>query len=244
VDEQFQIHAAPAFGGAGQPTPPDGLSRNRVSFAPPVPRVLLVDDSPDIRRVWRHALRRIYGWETITAAGIDDLEVDPPLDGALVDQALGEGGRGTDVLRALRFAHPQAALALITGGYPERDVLDAAASVGALFVLKPLHREKLSGWAASVRQRFRERFDPLDLAPGSERLAPRERNVITLSLERRPAREVATVLGISVSTVRSYLQTAYRKLEVGGVTELADKIELLALEHPDLQEPLDLIDDE
>ena len=52
-------------------------------------------------------------------------------------------------------------------------------------------------------------------------LSPREMAVARLAREGRPSREVAEVLGISVRTVESHLDSVYRKLGIDGRKDLA-----------------------
>ena len=52
-------------------------------------------------------------------------------------------------------------------------------------------------------------------------LSPRETAVARLARDGRPSREVAEVLGISVRTVESHLDSVYRKLGIDGRKDLA-----------------------
>jgi DNA-binding CsgD family transcriptional regulator len=60
--------------------------------------------------------------------------------------------------------------------------------------------------------------------PELDSLSPRESEIVQLLMEGRRVSSIAKSLCISPHTVRSHLQSTYRKLEVGSQAELIDKL--------------------
>jgi DNA-binding response OmpR family regulator len=81
-----------------------------------VPRILLIDDQPDVRAVVALALRvkgfEVVGFET-AAAGLAAFE-QSPFDLAIVDIFLGDTN-GADVIRTLRERSPNLPVVAISG---------------------------------------------------------------------------------------------------------------------------------
>jgi DNA-binding NarL/FixJ family response regulator len=70
---------------------------------------------------------------------------------------------------------------------------------------------------------------PVNRSPrGARQLTRREREVLDLILQGAAYKQVAGQLHISLSTVRSHLHAAYRKLEVRSGAEAAVKLAHLA----------------
>jgi DNA-binding NarL/FixJ family response regulator len=93
----------------------------------------------------------------------------------------------------------------------DRDVLD---------VLLP-HLTQLHKHAAA------RRHAPPQLARTSEKLTPREQEILELVAEGRTNQEISALLWISPGTVRKHLENAFKKLEVHTRTAAAAAVSAL-----------------
>jgi len=125
--------------------------------------------------------------------GVRLLFITMHVNPAYLEAALNAGGTGYVLKSAAR-----------------EELLDAIQSVmkGRIYVTPSLSREHL------------ERFQDPSLAAASLRLTVREREILQLIAEGRPAKEIAHVLNISVKTVAFHRENIKRKLGLRTTAEL------------------------
>ncbi|MEP7305948.1 MAG: sigma-54 dependent transcriptional regulator [Acidobacteriota bacterium] len=122
------------------------------------PRLLVVDDEPDVLTVVERFSRQL-GFETTTRlGGADALAFIPEFmpDVVIVDLQMPAVG-GLDVLRAIRAAKPECQVILMTDN-PTVDTAIEAVKGGALdYVTKPLDFERLRDLLTTVREGINRR---------------------------------------------------------------------------------------
>jgi DNA-binding NarL/FixJ family response regulator len=62
--------------------------------------------------------------------------------------------------------------------------------------------------------------NPAQIAPGRNRLTPREREIVQLLAEGKSTKEVAVALGLSVKTAETHRSNIMRKLQLHSVSDL------------------------
>jgi DNA-binding NarL/FixJ family response regulator len=189
-------------------------------------RVLIVEDEPVFatylqRTLTSHCAPRL----AVTLREARREIEDAGWAGFLIDVQLPDG-QGTDLLAAIREAHAQEPVVIMTGGDlapPSREALLHR----AMFVAKPLPIE----WLATFGEWLQGSFDGDDqdgsIRPGDLGarlielgLSEREREVFSELAKGATADKVAQRLGISASTVRSHCYRVYARLGAGSLTEV------------------------
>lgn len=107
------------------------------------------------------------------------------------------------------------------------DLFAAEAAARAAAALQQAGLARSADAAAAFAARHRDRCGPvstpaLDALIGVDELTPREREVAVLAAQGLSNADVATQLILSVRTVETHLQRAYRKLGIGSRDELVD----------------------
>lgn len=139
---------------------------------------------------------------------------------------------GLDAGRELKKLLPGVKLIYLTMN-PDPDVASEAFRIGAAgYLLKNSPGEELlravhdvvrgiSYVAPQVRQEMEERFirDPKAVSR-PKHLTDREREVLQLFAEGRPAKEIADILGISIRTVRFHKYQIMEELGISSTAEL------------------------
>jgi DNA-binding NarL/FixJ family response regulator len=139
---------------------------------------------------------------------------------------------GLDAGRELKKLLPGVKLIYLTMN-PDPDVASEAFRIGASgYLLKNSPEEELlravhdvvrgiSYVAPQVRQEMEERFirDPKAVSR-PKHLTDREREVLQLFAEGRPAKEIADILGISIRTVRFHKYQIMEELGISSTAEL------------------------
>lgn len=179
-------------------------------------RVLIVDDHPVVREGLRALLARFPDCEVVAEAGSAEqavaLVATARPDLALVDLRLGGGADGVATVRRL----PGLPCVILSAFRDEAGFLDAMAAGARGYILKgsspeDLHRAVRDAAAGGMA------VDP-SLAPLLVRrdptLSPREREVLQHLALGLANKEVADRLGMAESTVKTHLESIYRKLEV------------------------------
>lgn len=139
-------------------------------------------------------------------------------DVALLDIDL-PGASGLEVAEVLGREVPGCAVVVMTShGRP--GYLYRAVEAGARgFLTKDLPAARLAGIVRDIAAGGRY-VDPQlaadAIAVGASPLTPREREVLRLSGEGRPLREIAARLSLSEGTVRNYLSASFTKLGVAN----------------------------
>ncbi|MDX1633584.1 MAG: response regulator transcription factor [Marinobacter sp.] len=204
-----------------------------VVAAPPVGRVLIVDDHPFFTDGLAAILRQEslvlqVGRADSVAAGIRYLKAHPDTGLVLLDLGLpGEGGMVFfSELDALGLAVP---VVVISSTEDER-VIRGAHQTGAMgYMSKAAGRATL---VRMVRQVSRgERFFPeLALAePTSCYLTPRQQEVLQLLAEGLPNKRICQHLDLTDHTVKTHLKAIFSQLGVHSRTECVARARLLGL---------------
>ena len=190
-------------------------------------RVLLAEDQAMVRGALAALLRLEHDLEIVAEVARGDdvlpaaLKAQP--DVALLDLEM-PGGGGLAAAQALHQHLPGCRVVIVTtfsrGGY-----LRQAMESGAVgFLLKDAPASELA--TAIRRVMAGERvFDPelalAALSEGDNPLTPRERDVLTASLDGSSIADIAARLFVSEGTVRNHLSTAIQKVGAHNRTEAA-----------------------
>jgi len=199
-----------------------------------VKRILVIDDEAKIRTHTAELLR-LEGFEVTEARngreGVDKARAAPP-DLIVCDITMPEMN-GHRVLETLREDARTAQVPFIfLTGWSERDDLRTGMNLGADdYLVKPVVPDDL---LASVRARLRRAElaaaavpkRTVGVEPKPEQLealglTPREAEVLFWVARGKTNDEIATVLGIGLSTVKKHLESTYAKLGVENRTTAA-----------------------
>jgi len=111
----------------------------------PRPRILVVDDEPGIQQSARRILARHYD-VSIAVSGMQALELlaTDPHDLAIVDVRM-PGMNGFEVLKAIKSAHPDTEVIIMTGSIsnPEEKLIEAIRERAFYFINKPFEKAVL-----------------------------------------------------------------------------------------------------
>jgi DNA-binding NarL/FixJ family response regulator len=198
-----------------------------------VKRILVIDDDARLRESYMEILR-LEGYEVVEARngreGVDRARREPP-DLVLCDITMPEMN-GHRVLETLR-AEPRTAHVpfVFLTGWNEREDIRTGMNLGADdYLTKPvvpdelaatirarLRRAELAGAATPARKAGEAKPSELE-ALG---LTPREAEVLFWVARGKTNDEIATVLGIGLTTVKKHLESTYSKLGVENRTTAA-----------------------
>jgi two-component system nitrate/nitrite response regulator NarL len=189
-------------------------------------RVVIADDHPVyrsglVRIVSSHSGMEIVGEAVDGPSALEAIERLEP-DVALVDLEM-PGMDGIEVVRRLRASNARAAVVMLTAS--SEDVYVALESGAAGYVLKTAGAEVIQGALiaaaegmttipSELQSNLAREIRARGAAPDTPQLSGRELEIVRLSADGQSAADVAAKLHLSVPTVRSHLQTAYRKLGV------------------------------
>lgn len=197
-------------------------------------RILLVEDHAFTRDGLRATLNLEADLQVITEArsGEEALEqlTRTAVDVAVVDIGL-PGMDGIETAAEIRRGWPDVRIVMLTAHDLRREVFAALASGAAAYCLKSAKPELLllAVRAAAAGSAY---LDPQVAhhvlggvrAPGSAPLlTPRELEVLRLIADGLPNRDIAAELGVSVSTVKLYVQELLVKLQAADRTQAAVK---------------------
>jgi DNA-binding NarL/FixJ family response regulator len=159
---------------------------------------------------------------------------DEPPEVALVDINL-PGMSGIECVAKLKAQLPQMQFLMLTA-HEDTDLIFNSLRAGARgYLLKKMAATELvqaieqvhaggAPMSLAIARRVVDHFNELGQAASEvEKLAPRERDVLTLLSKGYLYKEISEKLGISQSTVRTYIQRTYEKLHVKSRTEAAAK---------------------
>ncbi len=190
-------------------------------------RVLVADDHPLYRDGIVRAIKQRPDLELVGEAGDgrDALasiqEIEP--DVAVVDFSL-PSLSGIQVVTALTDMDSPVQVLMLTAYTDSELVYDAIAAGARGYLLKDVDRRTICDAITAVA-RGNTFFSP-DLHDGiaeqirahrhdpRPRLSPREREILTLAAEGRSGPEIARILFLSPSTVKTHLANIYDKLDV------------------------------
>lgn len=191
-------------------------------------RVLIADDHLVFRMGLRSLLTAAGNFNVVGEARnssecIDQFDELQP-DVLLLDLRM-PGGGGLSALAEIRRKYADARVLVLTSFCTEEDVYQALQLGASGYLLKDIEREELMEAIRAVH--LGQKRIPEEVALRlSERLprpslTRREKEVLTLVVKGLINREIAEILGVSVSTVKNQLNTLFAKLEVTDRTEAA-----------------------
>lgn len=197
--------------------------------------VFLVEDHAFTRDGLRVALERDPNLNVIGEArsGEEALEqyARHPADVVVMDIGL-PGIDGVEATRQLKAAYPNVRVVMLTVHQLEQEVLAALASGANAYCLKTTDPTSLMLAVQSVAlggtfldpqiaHLVLKRIGPI--SNGDAVLSPRELEVLHLIAEGHGNKEIAQLLGISLSTVKTHVQDILERLSVADRTQAAVK---------------------
>lgn len=200
----------------------------------PTIKVSVVEDDPEVRQTLEAFLNRTFGFRCVShyghpAEALRELPRDNP-DVVLMDIKM-PGMTGIECVSRLMTLAPKIKVIMLTV-YEENDAVYESLAAGALgYIVKsqPLSkvleaiREVYDGgspMSAHIARKVVEHFQKRPVpARDSQPLAPRERLLLAYLAEGKTYEQIADEMGVSVSTVRTYIVRIYEKLQVHSRTE-------------------------
>ena len=198
-------------------------------------RILVIDDDARLREHYTEILR-LEGYEVLEARngreGVERARREPP-DLVLCDITMPEMN-GHRVLETLRGEPRTAHVPFVfLTGWNEREDIRTGMNLGADdYLTKPvvpdelaaairarLRRAELAGSGAAGKRKSSAEAKPSELEPLG--LTPREAEVLFWVARGKTNDEIATVLGIGLTTVKKHLESTYSKLGVENRTTAA-----------------------
>ena len=191
-------------------------------------RILVADDHLVFRMGLRALLAAEPGFDVVGEArnGAECVDLFTTLapDVVLMDLRM-PGDNGLTALRRIRALDSAARVLILTSFCAEEEIYQAL-HLGALgYVLKDIGRTELTDAirAVAANRRCIPPAVALRLAERLPRpaLTTRETEIMQLLVKGLMNREIAHILGVSVSTIKNQLNTLFVKLEVTDRTEAA-----------------------
>ena len=196
---------------------------NLLSGPRPPTRVGIVDDHP----VFRHGLRILLDryadlsveWEHSNAIGLEQLLTERPVDVVLMDLELGRGPDGLRATAAAKARRPGLRVLILSGSLAPESTAKALAAGADAFLSKDREAREL---VATIRSLASDPSPRPGRPPrGPSRLSDRERQVLLEIRRGKTNREIASILGISISTVNKHVQNVLTKLQVRNRAQAA-----------------------
>jgi len=191
---------------------------------------LIVDDHAMVREGLRRALAarqnfQIYEASSINEARAQIARVNPSL--VILDINLPDGS-GLEISSWVRSLSATVAIVILTLNEKDEFVIAAMKAGASAFVNKSA---PLADFLASVDHALQSpgTFSARELAGALHRkidtfnLSPRELQILATLHLGQPLKELATCLFISESTLKTHLNTIYRKLDVRNRTQAVKK---------------------
>jgi NarL family two-component system response regulator LiaR len=199
-------------------------------------RILIADDHAIVRKGLRAVLRNVPDIEVIGEAAtgweaISEVERLQP-DVVLMDLVMPELD-GIEAIVRINAAQPNARILVLTS-YAGEDKIFPAIKAGALGyqlkdsspdelveAIRQVHAGESSLHPVIARKVLQELSRPSDRPPTPDPLTPRELEVLRLVAQGRDNREIAEVLVISDTTVRTHVSNILNKLHLASRTQAA-----------------------
>lgn len=199
-------------------------------------KVFILDDHEVVRRGVRELLESEDDIEVVGEAGTaaDAMNRIPLVhpDVAVLDVRLPDG-RGTDVCRDIRSAHPEIQCLMLTSYSDDEALFDAILGGAAGYVLKQIRagelisavRKVAAGQSLldpAVTKRVLERLrSGTDEDERLHKLSEQERKILTLITEGLTNRQIGDRLHLAEKTVKNYVSNLLTKLGMERRTEAA-----------------------
>lgn len=206
-----------------------GVERLVIMGAPELIHLGIVDDHPVFRLGLRSTFERQAGlkvlWDLGGAARLLETLATTPVDVVLMDLDLGQDDDGLAATRRIKQAHPKVCVIVITASLDTETVAAARRAGASGYLAKDL---PVADMVAAVRRLAK---------PGAKRtvfadylgastangghpwssirgLTRRQQEVLAELKRGRTNREIASRLGVSVTTVNKHVQQVLKKLHV------------------------------
>jgi DNA-binding NarL/FixJ family response regulator len=215
-------------------------------------KVMLVEDHAGYREVITRALKKeekielisLFGTAEIALRSLQDMTTRKVPDLILLDLNL-PGMSGLEALPFIRQTMPDAKIIILTQSDKEADIMTAISQGANGYLLK-------SSTANAIREAIQTvmnggaSLDPTvanfilntisdqpQKIPLEKELSKREMEVLSLLGEGLVKKEIASNLGISVTTVADHVRHIYEKLEVPNAPAAINRAHHLGLFRPD-----------
>lgn len=203
-------------------------------------RIAIVDDDQNLRSQFRRMLERFDDCECVGVFGSGEdalagIPQDKP-DVVLMDINM-PGMGGIECARRLKASHDQLEIIMLTVYQDTERIFDSLSAGASGYILKRTAGEELQAAIQQVRaggspmtgqiarrvvQAFRQA--PVSPNPETEKLSPREQEVLELLARGDTYKEISSSLGISYATVHNYIRRMYDKLHVQSRAQAVNKL--------------------
>lgn len=208
-------------------------------------RVLIVDDHTLFRSGIRLLLQRQEGFEVVGEAGdgLEGVKLAKKLKPDVILQDLHmPGTSGLQVISLLKEEAPQAQIIMLTVSEDAEDLLEALHIGARGYLLKNIDTEFLldsirraasgesvisSQMAGKLAEAMRNPAKGASPVPDTNKLSPREREIIVMLARGISNKEIARSLDLAESTVKIHVQGILRKLNLSSRVQAA----VYAVEH-------------
>ncbi len=201
--------------------------------------IYLIDDQTMVRSAIRALLEKIEGYQVVgdnrdARNGIEEIKRLQP-DVVLLDITM-PGLSGLDAIVPIKRASPRTKV-LMASTHEGSSFVQQSLQAGADgYISKDSEPEELRLAIESIRSGEaylsprvagalvgKMRGNPADPSPGSEldQLTPREREVFQLIAVGKPNKQIASVLHLSLGTVKKHRENLQRKLDCHSAAEIA-----------------------
>jgi DNA-binding NarL/FixJ family response regulator len=192
-------------------------------------RIGIVDDHPVFRLGLRGTFERQRDikvvWDLGEATNVVETLASAPVDVILMDLDLGPGPDGLTATRAVKRAHPEVRVIVLTASLDTANVSASRVAGASGYLAKDLPVADMLGAVrklaapGSIRLVAGDHISAIPrnghgTSPGLDGLTRREHEVLAELKRGRTNREIATRLGVSVTTVNKHVQQVLKKLQV------------------------------
>ena len=207
-------------------------------LAPDSIHIAVVDDDESVRSTLADAVNRFEGCRCVGSfnSGEAALEAIPANVPRVVLMDINMPGmNGIECVSQLKARHPEIEVIMLTVYQDADNVFKSLAAGANGYLLKRASRDELlsaihqvlaggspmsSQIARKVVQAFRQ---PVATEPETEKLSPREQEVLALLAQGFLYKEIAVQLNIGYDTVHNYIRRIYEKLRVRSRAQAAAK---------------------
>jgi DNA-binding NarL/FixJ family response regulator len=201
-------------------------------------RLLLVDDHEVVRLGLREVFDRgsqikvVGESETVAHAVTEAVRLKP--DVVLMDLRLPDGS-GVEACREIRAACPETRVLFLTSYGDDEAVLSTTFAGASGYLMKQVDSRSLVDAVERVAK-GQSILDPAvtgavltrlhaiatsNIDSATRTLSPHEQRILPLVAEGKTNKEIATALGLSDTTVKSYLHTIFQKLHISRRSQAA-----------------------